>query len=146
GLSEINSSRRPCCACKKQLHWCSSLCLLLRPALFVLGWTGVVERGVHTAAIVPAQPFKHRVLSFPDGSEALPIEPLHLQRLQAPAHHPPAEQIDHHRQKQPTFFGRDIRDVTGPRPVRTRRREVPPQPVRSAGQIMPAVGGGYAET
>ena len=54
--------------------------LRVRPALFVLGWTGVIKRGVHAAAVVPAQPLKHRVLGFADSGEALPIEPLHFQR------------------------------------------------------------------
>lgn len=52
--------------------------LLLDPASLVLGRAGVVQSGVHAAAVVPAQPVEHRVLGFADGCEALSVEPLDL--------------------------------------------------------------------
>lgn len=56
--------------------------MLLAPALFVLDRTGVIKRGVHAAAVIPAQPFKHRVLGFPDRGEALSMQPFYLQRTE----------------------------------------------------------------
>src|ERR1035438_6028737 len=55
------------------------------------------------------------------------FEPGHLQsidhqvalhiRPHRPAHHFPAEQIDDYSKKQPTFVGRDIRQISNPRLV-----------------------------
>ena len=69
---------------------------------------------------------------------------VHL-RLHRPAHHPAAEQVDHHSQKQPALVGWDVGDVAGPRPVRRGHRKVAIQQVGCDRQAVSAVGCGNAE-
>ena len=61
---------------------------------------------------------------------------LHL-GLHAPAHHLPAEQVDHGRQIQPAFVGGDVRDVAAPDSVRLGRIEVSGQQVLRNWQTVP---------
>src|ERR1017187_8732907 len=84
------------------------------------------------------------------------LEPGHLQsidhkvtlhiRPHRPAHHFAAEQIDHHRQEQPAFLGRDISQIANPRLVRRGHGELAIKYIGRNRQIVPAVGGHYAET
>src|SRR5664280_827245 len=57
-----------------------------------------------------------------------------------------AEQVDHYRKKQPAFFGRDIRQITNPRLVGRGHDELAIEHIRRDRQVVPAVGGGNAES
>src|ERR1017187_5998565 len=84
------------------------------------------------------------------------FEPRHLQSIDhqvalhiwphRPAHHFPAEQIDYYRKKQPTFVGRDIRQISNPRLVGRGHDELAIEHIRRDRQVVPAVGGGNAES
>lgn len=53
------------------------------PAAFEFGQVEIVQGWVHALSAVPQQPIQHRVFGLPYGREALPVQPLHLERVNA---------------------------------------------------------------
>ena len=83
----------------------------------------------------PATPPRH-------GQRVLDQAGLHV-RLQAPAHHLAAKQVDDGGQVQPAFVGLDVGDVATPELVGSFRVEAPLHQVRCHRQAVAAVGGDH---
>ena len=150
-VKQITLGLLPCCvmlvehtfvlqAVEEALHRC------VIPAVTLAAHAGHHAVGSEQILIVVTAVLAATIRVVQEAGLGTAPEPRHAQRtdhelfghtcVHRPAHNHACVQIHHHRQIQPAFAGRDIRDIDRPGLIRRRRLELPVKKVRGHRQIM----------